>query len=219
MLLPFGIAGLLVLLPLSYLRRPVITLTIGGLLLVAGILAGVGGFGVLPGLFAIGFGLAAYDVPHTLPTRGRQLLVLVVGGAAFASVGVWLALYAGVPDDAQRRLGLVISLGMSAGYVGLFLLALRTPVGRVLSAVLAPMGRLALTNYVTQALLFVPLGHAFGLVGGRNWSSAAALCVGILVLQAIWSTAWFRTSFGFGPLEWAWRCVTYGKRLPIRRTY
>ena len=45
------------------------------------------------------------------------------------------------------------------------------------------------------------------------------LLVALLVFagQCIASRLWF-LYFRFGPVEWAWRCTTYGKRLRIRHT-
>ncbi|HUH23871.1 MAG TPA: DUF418 domain-containing protein, partial [Brevundimonas sp.] len=36
------------------------------------------------------------------------------------------------------------------------------------------------------------------------------------ILQLIWSPLWL-AKFRMGPLEWLWRCLTYGRRLPLRR--
>ncbi|XVQ10209.1 DUF418 domain-containing protein [Spirillospora sp. CA-255316] len=211
-LLPFAITGVLVLLPLSFLegRAPLVH---GIVLTVVGVLAGVGGFGLLPGLFALGFALAELDVPATLRRRTGQLLALGAGAAAMVAAAWWLIVL-DLPDVAQIRLGMMFSLSMAAGYLVLFLLALRTPAGPALSWTLAPLGRMALTNYVTAALLFVPIGGALGLRDSTGFGLAALLGAGILAVQAVFSHVWLG-SFRYGPLEWAWRCVTYWRWLPI----
>ncbi|KIH99267.1 hypothetical protein LP52_08700 [Streptomonospora alba] len=212
-LLPFAVAGFLVLLPVSYLpRRGVVAA--GLVLTTVGVLAGVGGFGLLPGLFALGFALAELRVAQTLHRRAAQSAVLAAAAAAAAAASVGLVALE-LPAPAQPRIGLLLSVSMAACYVGLFLLLMRTPAARPLDAVLGPMGRMALTNYVTAALLFVPIGLAMGLHGSSLWAQAAALGAGILLLQAVWSALWLR-AFAYGPLEWLWRCVTYGKLLPIK---
>ncbi|MFD0775665.1 DUF418 domain-containing protein, partial [Streptomonospora algeriensis] len=212
-LLPFAVAGLLVLLPASYLpQRGVVA--VGTVLTIAGILAGVGGFGLLPGLFTLGFALAKLRVPRTLHRRAPQLAVLVAAGAALAAASLGLVALE-LPAMAQPRIGLLLSTSMSACYAGLFLLLMRTPAARPLDAVLAPMGRMALTNYFTAALLFVPLGLAMGLHDSSLWGRTAALGAGILALQAVWSPLWLR-AFAYGPLEWVWRCATYWRILPIK---
>jgi uncharacterized membrane protein YeiB len=211
-LLPFAITGLAVLLPLSYLPGRAL-LSVAVLLTLAGVLAGVGGLGLLPGLFALGFALAEMRVPDTLDRRRGQLVALGVAAAATCLLAYWLITLP-LPDLAQIRLGMILSLATAACYLVLFLLLLRTRVGHALSWLLAPMGRTALTNYFTAALLFVPIGTALGLRGSSNWSTAIALGVAILAVQAAVSNLWLRR-FGYGPFEWAWRCVTYWRMLPI----
>jgi uncharacterized protein len=38
----------------------------------------------------------------------------------------------------------------------------------------------------------------------------------ILLVQALWSR-WWLARFRYGPLEWAWRCVTWWQRVDLRR--
>lgn len=210
-LLPFAITGLVVLLPLSYASARV-NLVVGIVLTVAGVLAGVGGFGVLPGLFVVGFALAQAGVAEALE---RIALVAVVAGCAALALGAYLVVVSGTGGElVGRRVGLVFSMSMAGAYAGLFLLLLRTPAGPALSAVFAPLGRLALTNYLSATVLFVTFGAVLGLRGSDRWGTAALLGVAILVVQAVWSPLWLRR-FGYGPLEWLWRMVTYWRRIPI----
>ncbi|TXK40954.1 DUF418 domain-containing protein [Nonomuraea sp. C10] len=212
-LLPFAVTGLLVLLPLSRLPRRAL-LAVAVTLTAAGILAGVGGLGMLPGLFALGFAAAEWRVHESLGDRPGRLVVMGVAAVAVWGLGVWLVTLP-LPELAQIRVGLTVSLATACCYIAVFLLLLRTPVGAVLSWVLAPMGRMALTNYFSAALIFVPVGTTMGLPGSERWSASALLGVGILLVQAVVSNLWLRR-FGYGPLEWAWRCATYWRRLPIR---
>ncbi|MEV5826115.1 DUF418 domain-containing protein [Spirillospora sp. NPDC052242] len=212
-LLPFAVTGVLVLLPFSYLEGRAL-LAAGGVLTVLGVLAGVGGLGLLPGLFVLGFALADLDAPAKMTRSAGPLLVTGLA-AVVTGTSAWVLIAMDLPDIAQIRLGLMFSLSMATGYLFLFLLALRTPAGAALSWVLGPMGRMALTNYVTAALLFVPIGAAMGLRGSSDWTAAALLGLGILAAQASFSNLWLRR-FRYGPLEWAWRCVTYRRWLPIR---
>ncbi|NYE47682.1 putative membrane protein YeiB [Spinactinospora alkalitolerans] len=212
-LLPFAVAGLVVLLPLSLLRGRAV-LVAGVLLTVAGLLAGVGGLGLLPGLFALGFALAELRVPETLHERSAQLAAVAAAAVAAALVSAGLA-FADLPDTAQIRIGMALSVSMAAAYAALFLLLLRTPAAPLLLRALAPMGRMALTNYFSAALLFVPIGAALGLRGSADWATASLLGAAILVVQGVWSILWLQR-FDYGPLEWAWRCVTYWRPLPIR---
>jgi uncharacterized protein len=83
---------------------------------------------------------------------------------------------------------------------------------------LAPAGRLALTNYLSQTLfgLVVFYGIGVGLMGrvGPIWWPL--ITVAVISMQAALSR-WWRERFVFGPVEWLWRQATYRQRLPIRR--
>ncbi len=81
--------------------------------------------------------------------------------------------------------------------------------GSRLRAVLAPAGRMALTNYLTQSLVGVVLftGIGFGLVG--ELSTPALLAVAVLVFGAqLPLSRWWLTRFRYGPVEWLLRAFT-----------
>lgn len=141
---------------------------------------------------------------------GELLVALVwlefvsLGPTGDTLVGDWLH-YATVPI-------------LAAAYVCLLVLAFNAVRWRRLAIVFAPVGRMALTNYVMQSLFigFLLYGMGLGLAGkvGTAWLLAAA--IGFYALQALASQLWLR-GFGYGPLEWCWRVLTYGKRVPLRR--
>ena len=83
---------------------------------------------------------------------------------------------------------------------------------------LAPMGRMALTNYLMQTIFGIGIYYSIGLGFGGRVGPAVFISVGLLVylLQVIYSNIWFRY-FQYGPLEWVWRQLTYGKRLPLKK--
>jgi len=81
----------------------------------------------------------------------------------------------------------------------------------------APVGRMALTNYLMQTVLCLPIfyGYGAGLIG--HVGAAAALLIALLIfgLQMAWSP-WWLARFHFGPAEWLWRTLTYGRLQPMR---
>ncbi|RYY96620.1 MAG: DUF418 domain-containing protein [Chitinophagaceae bacterium] len=91
--------------------------------------------------------------------------------------------------------------------------------GAALLRVLRPVGRMALTNYIAQSVFGVGLYYGIGAgLGGRVGPTVfLPVAVAFFCVQVAWSHAWFRY-FEFGPLEWVWRQLTYGRRLPLRRT-
>ncbi len=141
---------------------------------------------------------------------------LIVGGLVFSLADVAI----GAMDIEPGVLGQVAleilhragQLTLALGYgAGLVVLIQGARARRLLSG-LGDVGRMALTNYLTQSLvyLFVFYGFGFGLMryGG------ALTCLGIAVvtfaLQIAFSR-WWLARFRFGPLEWLWRSATYGQ--------
>ena len=117
-------------------------------------------------------------------------------------------------DDAAGGMAPLITLGYAS------MLTLLTRIGlRTITGVLAPVGRMAFTNYLTQTLIMASL---FYLPWGPQWMGdyhPAALwsVVGaIWIAQLIWSPLWLSV-FQLGPLEWVWRCLTYGRLVAIRK--
>jgi uncharacterized protein len=84
--------------------------------------------------------------------------------------------------------------------------------GRRFVRVFAPVGRMALTNYLVQSVICVVLSYGFGFalwwrVGA---SRAMAIAAAIVVLQ-IPLSSWWLSRFRFGPVEWIWRRLTYAR--------
>lgn len=80
----------------------------------------------------------------------------------------------------------------------------------------APMGRMALTNYLLQTILciFIFYGVGLGLGGNIGPSMFLVIGIGIYLLQMCFSAFWLR-HFNYGPFEWVWRMLTYGKPLKM----
>lgn len=106
---------------------------------------------------------------------------------------------------------------LAVGYAAALALLARRPVWAARLAPLAATGRMALTNYLTQSLVCTLLfyGYGFGLAGKVGPSVSVPLAVGIYALQVAFSRWWLRR-FRFGPLEWLWRSLTYGRVQPLR---
>ncbi len=84
-------------------------------------------------------------------------------------------------------------------------------------APLAAIGRMALSNYLLHTLILLALFHNFklyGKIGPAVGLAVAALVYAFLVALSVW---WMRR-FRFGPAEWLWRTITYGKLQPMYRT-
>jgi uncharacterized protein len=81
-----------------------------------------------------------------------------------------------------------------------------------LIAPVAAAGQMALTNYLTQTIVFafVFYGFGLGLIGRLSPAEAAAMGVVFYAAQLWWSVWWLRR-YRFGPFEWLWRSATYGR--------
>jgi uncharacterized protein len=84
--------------------------------------------------------------------------------------------------------------------------------GRRFISVFAPVGRMALTNYLMHSIICVVLSYGFGfaLWWRTGASRAMAIAAAIIVVQ-IPLSAWWLSRFRFGPVEWVWRRFTYGR--------
>jgi uncharacterized protein len=108
-------------------------------------------------------------------------------------------------------------VGLASVYVSGFVLLFQRAVWQRVLAVLAPVGRMALTNYLSQTVisLFIFYGFGLGLIGKVGAAVSIAIPLGIFVLQIGLSHLWLGR-FRFGPAEWLWRSLTYGKAQPMR---
>jgi uncharacterized protein len=89
--------------------------------------------------------------------------------------------------------------------------------GRRWAGVFVPVGRMALTNYLTHSVVCVLLSYGIGL--GLWWRvgtlHAWAIAVAIIAVQ-IPVSRWWLARYRFGPMEWLWRRMTYRQPLPMR---
>ena len=89
-------------------------------------------------------------------------------------------------------------------------LSLHVGPGHAVLKVLAPVGRMTLTLYVGQSLVFVPVFYSFGLGLHATMLQSTAILLGLAAFaaQAAFAHWWFRR-YAYGPLEWVWRAATY----------
>lgn len=179
--------------------------------------------GVL-GLFMLGLWAARQGVFEHIE-RHRPLLRRII----------WIALPLGLALSAvhaTRRLGVPMDGAaygvVSAAYMGLPImafgyLALLTLYisrgGRWLSTLFAAMGRMALTGYLASNAIgaFVWYGWGLGRINDPAWLGmtqmnlfAVAVFAGLCIFSALWLGV-----FRFGPAEWVWRSLTYGRLQPM----
>ncbi|MCC2957133.1 DUF418 domain-containing protein [Massilia sp. IC2-477] len=178
---------------------------------------------VLVGVFLVGVWCVRSGMV-TEPVRWQSLLRRLAWIGLPLGIGVGLAgsLVAtarppGVDDqgwDFAYGLLMLGSLPASFGYMAALLLLLQRRPG--LARVFAPLGRMALSNYLMQSLVLSLLFYAHGAgLWGIGRAAQVGVALALCALQA-WLSAWWLRRHRYGPMEWLWRAFTY-LRLPERR--
>ncbi|MEV0592342.1 DUF418 domain-containing protein [Nonomuraea cavernae] len=197
----YAVYGALVLLPASFLAGglPVLILGLGA---VVWAMREGGGSLFIPGLFLVGMALMQLRPSERLlwPGFAVSALATVLLTPAWVMTGDW-TVYS------------VAALAGAVAYTTGLLLLLRAGWSAPLSAVLEPMGRMALTNYVSGTLVIFLTGPLVASDPTR-WS---VVLVTVVTLSAqAWASRWWLSTFRYGPLEWVWRCLTWFRWVPNR---
>ncbi|MBP5486057.1 MAG: DUF418 domain-containing protein [Bacteroidales bacterium] len=173
------------------------------------------------GLFLIGYGVGRMKVFADL-SRHRGMLKKVLSYGLLlgvpASIFYTLSSMKGEPFGATVH-SLFYLLGvypMGFAYAaGFSLLFNRSQEGHGWQ-ILAKAGRMACTNYLSQSVIGVLIfyGIGFGLGAKVGLLATEAIAVGVLALQIAFSALWLKF-FNYGPVEWVWRMLTYGRIIPM----
>jgi uncharacterized protein len=107
---------------------------------------------------------------------------------------------------------------LSAGYASGLAVLIQSDVWRKRLTPFAAVGRMALTDYLTQSVLCTLFFYNYttGLFGRVGPALDLIPTVVIYGSQVLFSN-WWLARYRFGPLEWLWRGMTYGKLPSIRR--
>ena len=106
---------------------------------------------------------------------------------------------------------------VSLAHIAVMMMICRAGVLARLMKRFAAVGRMAFSNYISHTLICSTLfyGYGFGLFNRFGRFQLMGFVVVIWILQIIISPIWLER-FRFGPLEWLWRSLTYGKRQPFK---
>ncbi|GAA1140916.1 DUF418 domain-containing protein [Kribbella jejuensis] len=135
-------------------------------------------------------------------------LIQLIGFAIGITGGIVYA-FGGNGDTRAVLMSVMTAPFLTAAYVASLLRIMHSQSGEDLRRLLAPAGRMALSNYLGQsvATLLIFTGVGFGLVGQVSPLETTGLAVGIFVLQVMLSHIWLGT-FRYGPVEGVLRAVT-----------
>lgn len=180
------------------------------------------------GVFMVGYSLGVSGYFKVMIASRQALFIIVVFGITIGlPANYLLAKFMETPANYRQfkieglYQTIVYALGvvpLALTYVGLLALMFQNRVGNRVLKQLMPVGKMALTSYISQSVLCVVLfyGVGFGLMGTLGPIAWTVFAIAVFIFQIIFSTLWLRF-FKFGPLEWIWRSLTYSKIQPIRR--
>ncbi|MET1256677.1 DUF418 domain-containing protein [Aliikangiella maris] len=151
----------------------------------------------------------------------NMTLLFLIPGLAIVYIGA-SKLYASGFQDAvlvQMELGQYNYLGsvfVAIGYVGLFQWIYQVSARGAVKTRIEAVGRMALTNYIAQSIICTGFFYGFGFFAQLSRTEMLLVAACVLIVQIIWSK-WWLERFHFGPLEWAWRSLTYGRAQRFKR--
>jgi uncharacterized protein len=173
------------------------------------------------------FGIAAWrSGVMSRPAEHRRLLwtLFLVGGSLGAlatTLQLWAKETGRTPPIALDWLYpysvVLLAFAYGAGLL-LWRCSARAGYTERLARLLAAGGQMALSNYLAQSAIFSLLFYGFGLGLFGRLGSAITAPLGLAVFAAqLVASEWWLRQFRFGPAEWLWRSLTYGRRQPMRR--
>ena len=182
-------------------------------------------FSALSVLFMFLMGLVAAKkgfIQH--PESHRLLLYKVIGIGLVLSLPISVTiillhlgiLHFGLLTSYIRHVLVSISgVFLSLVYIAFLLLLLQKEKWLHRLRPLGYAGRMALSNYIGQTLVGVGIYTGLGWFGQINLLQGVLIAVPVYILQIIFSYYWLKR-YRFGPLEWIWRSLTYGKIQPMK---
>jgi uncharacterized protein len=170
-------------------------------------------------LMLLGMALFKSRAFHAEWLRGRCLGLVGLG----VFVGIPVIVF-GVSQDLARNWDVRYSMFLGGqynywasylvalGWVGLIMLWCKSRRLAALKARIAAVGRTAFSNYILQTVICTTIfyGHGFGYFGRVERVGQILIVFAIYATQLAVAPLWLR-HFQFGPLEWLWRRLTYGK--------
>ncbi len=163
--------------------------------------------GTLSGQRSTGFYLGLAALGYTL---GLPPLIFVTTSVAASGWDPWVSVW---PMAAYEYGRLTVGLG----HLGLLLLIYRLGWVAPITNLLARVGQMALTNYLLTSMLMTLFFNGYGLGRYASLERHQLLYViaGMWSINLLLSPLWLRY-FRFGPVEWAWRSLTYWQKQPFR---
>jgi uncharacterized protein len=192
------------------------------------------------GLFLLGMYAARRRFLETVISHLPSIRRVMLWGLALGGIGslAWIVMVVGRTELVDRSLYAIEQLSWLPFYMGFFGITLTVLIPTALclfyasgivllvqkvswARILAPLGavgRMALTNYLFQSVVHTCIFYNYGLGLFGKVSPAQGLGLSVLIFAfQIPISVWWLRHFRFGPMEWLWRTLSYGKLQPMNR--
>jgi len=129
-------------------------------------------------------------------------------GFNFLALDTWVFL----PYYLTRELGTV-------ALAALVILLVKSGVDKPLQQALANVGKMALSNYLLTTVIcqFIFVWGPWPLYARLTYLQLHYVVFGVWAFNLAFSALWLR-AYQFGPVEWAWRSLTYARLQPMRKS-
>jgi len=186
------------------------------------------GFAVIVlGMFLIGVwfvqsGVMANTAGHLPLFRRMAWIGLPIGlGVSLLSSSIAISSIPGRNDAPYELATGLLTLGnlpACLGYVGVIVLMLHTRGLLSRISMLAPAGRMALTNYLCQSIVMSAFFYGYGMDHWGMGRARQVLFVLVVFTMQVVFSRWWLSKFRYGPIEWLWRAATYWQIPQMRKS-
>lgn len=169
------------------------------------------------GIFVVRSGALREPARHIGRFLGIALSCMLAGatlaGSSLANLANFAFPQLALLGALQGASTVLLATGFAAGIIVLAQLEAVRPV----LAVFAPVGRMAFTCYIMQSLVFALVFFGYGLGQFAQLGQASTFAFGVIFFAAqCLFCHWWLKAFRYGPLEWAWRTLMYGRAQPMK---
>jgi uncharacterized protein len=171
------------------------------------------------GCFLLGFLFGRQEIYKQLPQHRVLIRRIALWGLP---IGLLLNFFYAMVFESRTwadvLLGSFAVLPLSLAYAALLCLIWLGPEGPRRLRHFAPVGRMALTNYITQSVICTLIFYntGLGLAGTVGPAIYIPIGFGVYAIQ-IAASGWWLARYRFGPLEWLWRMATYGQWISLSK--
>jgi len=164
------------------------------------------------------------NIEDNKPFIKKSMWISLLAGIIFNGLNITLRLiYKESPPDMVKVIGFFArtvfgNIGFCIFYISAITLFINKIKWNFFLYAFAAVGRTALSNYIFQAIVCTSIFYSFGfqLFGFTSPVINMIIVFTVFIIQMLLSIYW-TNKFKFGPAEWVWRSLTYGKMQPMKK--